>query len=381
MFCSWVVKERGMCQKKRPGPVSHSFFPLPFPLWRNLRTWKTALLREHLLRRWGRLSGRRVEVGTQHQDRRRGDQVALRSSSSPEGCTDLWVPWASCGSLWACLDLEIVLPSRGEGAVQVQGGLIRLHILCQSHESRLQTQACSGPRDATPARVPVAWRGLTSYFCLGLCVPICCCHFHKWIPLFPGDPVYGLFIPEFFFPVIAGVRRRGLLVISWKLFFTRKNGSSPERLADFLFLFSLFRPQWTTWRMRRPVRSATCSSTRATRSCGRTWCTISTTGTSGRWRTSISSPGRWAPAHRAPRFRSRLYPTSGRQLGVRREGLFQKQGNLNLLLSLFCLLTLYPFVLFSKSVSSPEISSITEAFQLGIDPSSWFYVFSVFMLC
>uniref|UniRef100_A0AC11CYH2 CKLF like MARVEL transmembrane domain containing 6 n=1 Tax=Ovis aries TaxID=9940 RepID=A0AC11CYH2_SHEEP len=37
-------------------------------------------------------SGRRVEVGAQHQDaRRRGDQVTLQSSSSPGGSTDLWV--------------------------------------------------------------------------------------------------------------------------------------------------------------------------------------------------------------------------------------------------------------------------------------------------
>ena len=311
--------------------MSHSFFPFPLPPWRNLSIWKTALLREHLLHRWGRLSGRRVEVGAQHQDMRRGDQVTLRSSYSPGGSTDLWVPWASCGFLWACLALEIGVPSRGSGQYRSKGAHLLAHPPSDPWESSHQTQACSGPRDVTPAQVTVAWRGLTSYFCLGFCVPRNLCHFHKWIPLFPGDPVYGLFIPEVVFSsVIAGVPSEGLGEgACWWSFSSGSRSSpetcsSPERLADFLFLFSLFRPQWTTWRMRRPARSATCSLTRATRSCSRTWCTISTTGTSGRWRTSISSPDRWAPAHRPSRFRSRLYPTSGRQLGIWREGLLQK---------------------------------------------------------
>ena len=307
---------------------------------------------------------------------------ALPAQEDPQvfGCPGLLV--AFCGPAWLW---RLWSHQEGSGQYRSKGSHLLAHPPSDPWESSHQMQACSGPRDVTPAQLTVAWRGLTSYFCLGLCVPGNLRHFHKWIPLFPGDPVYGLFIPEVvvFFFVIAGVPSEGLAEgACWWSFSpgscsSPENCSSPERLADFLFLFSVFRPQWTTWRMRRPARSATCSLTRATRSCSRTWCTISTTGTSGRWRTSISSPGRWAPAPRPSRFRSRLYPTSGRPLGIWREGLFQKRGNLSLLLALFCLLTLYPFVLFSKSANSPEMSSITETFPLGIDTASWFYVFSV----
>ena len=148
------MSRRGECARRNAqGPMSHSFFPFPLSPWRNLSIWKTALLREHLLHRWGRLSGRRVEVGAQHQDMRRRDQVTLRSSSSPGGSTGLWVPWASCGFLWACLALEIVVPSRGEWAVQVQG----VSFACPSSVRPMRVQppdaGLLGPqgRDTSPA--------------------------------------------------------------------------------------------------------------------------------------------------------------------------------------------------------------------------------------
>ena len=86
------LPRRAECERRKAqGPVCHSSVPVTFHPMEKCQALQHRSAKGAVVCRCGN-SGRRVEVGAQYQDaRRRGDQVTLRSSSSPGGSADLWV--------------------------------------------------------------------------------------------------------------------------------------------------------------------------------------------------------------------------------------------------------------------------------------------------
>ena len=99
----------------------------------------------------------RTEFPHQDTSRRPAGFCKLFQPRSP---SSRWVPWAS-GIFWrACLHLEIVVPSGGDQALQVQGALLWWHIVPSSLRPigvQSWDPSLSGCGDVTPARVPTAW--------------------------------------------------------------------------------------------------------------------------------------------------------------------------------------------------------------------------------
>lgn len=62
------LSRRGECARRNAQALCFIPSSLSLSPMEKSQHLETVLLREHLLRKWGRLSGRRVEVGTQHQD-------------------------------------------------------------------------------------------------------------------------------------------------------------------------------------------------------------------------------------------------------------------------------------------------------------------------
>ena len=151
---------------------------------------------------------------------------ALPAQEDPQvfGCPGLLV--AFCGPAWLW---RLWSHQEGSGQYRSKGSHLLAHPPSDPWESSHQTQACSGPRDVTPAQLTVAWRGLTSYFCLGLCVTEELMSFPQMDSSFPWRsclrPVHPWGCCVFFRHCrssVGGACRGGLLVIffSWKLFFT-----------------------------------------------------------------------------------------------------------------------------------------------------------------